>query len=186
MMSNKELLEYGKEIAREINSGKEFTYNGKKVNYAICGNSDYNQPLFILGYDDIREAQCFMNHGYVPYIIENEIKFLKKDEYFTFEEKNTIKNFMDIRMMRTDVWAETPTGIQFKVRRVNNDMYGNPMYHIEFDYKTWQKIVKVPSKERAIGRLYKEKFYITFQSYNLSDTIKYLFKNLKLNHGLED
>ena len=101
-------------------------------------------------------------------------------------EKNTIKNFIEIRMMRTNVWAETPTGIQFKVERVNNDIYGNPMYHIEFDCKTWQKIMKVPAKERAIGRLYKEKFYITFQSYNISDTIKYLFKNLKLNHGLED
>ena len=84
MMSNKELLEYGKRIAREINSGKEFTYEGKIVNYAICGNSDYNQALFILGYDDIREEQCFMNSGYIPYIIENEIKFLKQDEYFTF------------------------------------------------------------------------------------------------------
>ena len=60
------------------------------------------------------------------------------------------------------------------------------MYHIEFDWETWQKIIKVSAKERAIGRLYKEKGYITFQSYNLSDTIKYLFKNLKLNHGLED
>ena len=80
-----EIVRAAKEIAREINSGKEFTYNGKKVNYAVCGNSDYNQPLFILGYDNIREEQCFMNHGYVPYIIGNEIKFLKKDEYFTFE-----------------------------------------------------------------------------------------------------
>ena len=103
-----------------------------------------------------------------------------------FEEKNTIKNFMDVRMMRTDVWAETPTGIQFKVKRVNNDMCGNPMYHIEFDHKTWQEIIKVPAKERAIGRLYKEKFYISFQSYDASNTIKSLFENLKLNHGLED
>ena len=101
-------------------------------------------------------------------------------------EKNTIKNFIEIRMMRTNVWAETPTGIQFKVERVNNDIYGNPMYHIEFDCKTWQKIMKVPAKERAIGRLYKERGYISFQSYDASNTIKSLFENLKLNHGLED
>lgn len=186
MMSNKELLEYGKEIAREINSGKEFTFEGKKVNYAICGNSDYNQPLFIIGYDNIREEQCFMNSGYIPHIIGNEVKFLKQENYFTFEEKNIIKSFIDIRFMKTDVWAETPTGIQFRVERVNNDIYGNPMYHIEFDDKTWQEIMKVSAKERAIGRLYKEKCYISFQSYDVSNTIKTLFENLKLNHGLED
>ena len=97
-----------------------------------------------------------------------------------------IKKFENVYMMSDNAWAITPTGIQFKIKRVKNDVYGNPMYHIEFDEKTWQKIIKVPAKERAIGRLYKEKFYITFQSYNLSDTLKYLFKNLKLNHGLED
>ena len=97
-----------------------------------------------------------------------------------------IKKFENVYMMSDNTWAITPTGMQFKVRRVNNDMYGNPMYHIEFDYKTWQKIIKVPAKERAIGRLYKEKRYISFQSYDASNTIKSLFKNLKLNHGLED
>ena len=97
-----------------------------------------------------------------------------------------IKKFENVYMMSDNTLAITPTGIQFKIRRVNNDIYGNPMYHIEFDWETWQKIIKVSAKERAIGRLYKEKGYITFQSYNLSDTIKYLFKNLKLNHGLED
>ena len=97
-----------------------------------------------------------------------------------------IKKFENVYMMSDNTWAITPTGIQFKIKRVKNDVYGNPMYHIEFDYKTWQKIIKVPAKERAIGRLYKEKFYITFQSYNLSDTVKYLFENLKINHGLED
>ena len=97
-----------------------------------------------------------------------------------------IKKFENVYMMSDNAWAITPTGIQFKIKRVNNDIYGNPMYHIEFDSKTWQKVVKVSSKERAIGRLYKEKFYITFQSYNLSDTVKYLFENLKINHGLED
>ena len=97
-----------------------------------------------------------------------------------------IKKFENVYMMSDNTLAITPTGIQFKIRRVNNDIYGNPMYHIEFDWETWQKIIKVSAKERAVGRLYKEKGYITFQSYNLSDTIKYLFKNLKLNHGLED
>ena len=97
-----------------------------------------------------------------------------------------IQKFENVYMMSDNTRAVTPTGIQFKIKRVKNDVYGNPMYHIEFDGKTWEKVVKVSSKERAIGRLYKEKFYITFQSYNLSDTIKYLFKNLKLNHGLED
>ena len=97
-----------------------------------------------------------------------------------------IKKFDNIYMMSDNTWAITPTGIQFKIERVKNDVYGNPMYHIEFYGITWQEVVKVSSNERAIGRLYKEKFYITFQSYNVSDTIKYLFKNLKLNHGLED
>ena len=97
-----------------------------------------------------------------------------------------IKKFENVYMMSDNTWAITPTGIQFKVERVNNDMYGNPMYHIEFDYKTWQKIIKVPAKERAIGRLYKERGYISFQSYDASNTIKSLFRNLKLNHGLED
>ena len=97
-----------------------------------------------------------------------------------------IKKFENVYMMSDNTWAITPTGIQFKIKRVKNDVYGNPMYHIEFDGITFQEIVKVSSKERAIGRLYKEKGYITFQSYNVSDTIKYLFKNLKLNHGLED
>ena len=115
------------------------------------------------------------------------LEYGKEINYFEFEEeKNIIKNFMEIRMMKTDVWAKTPTGIQFKVERVNNDIYGNPMYHIKFDYQTWQKIIKVPAKERAIGRLYKEKGYISFQSYDVSNTIKGLFENLKLNHGLED
>ena len=97
-----------------------------------------------------------------------------------------IKKFENVYMMSDNTWAITPTGIQFKVKHVHNDMYGNPMYHIEFDFETWREIIKVSAKERAIGRLYKEKFYITFQSYNVSDTIKYLFTNLKLNHGLED
>ena len=97
-----------------------------------------------------------------------------------------IKKFENVYMMSDNTWAITPTGIQFKIKRVKNDVYGNPMYHIEFDCETWQKVVKVSSKERAIGRLYKEKFYITFQSYDASNTIKSLFKNLKLNHGLED
>ena len=97
-----------------------------------------------------------------------------------------IKKFENVYMMSDNTWAITPTGIQFKIKQVKNDVYGNPMYHIEFDGKTWQKVVKVSSKERAIGRLYKEKFYITFKSYNLSDTVKYLFENLKINHGLED
>ena len=97
-----------------------------------------------------------------------------------------IKKFENIYMMSDRTWAITPTGIQFKIKRVNNDVYGNPMYHIEFDSKTWQEVMKVSSKERAIGRLYKEKGYITFQSYNLSDTVKHLFENLKINHGLED
>ena len=97
-----------------------------------------------------------------------------------------IKKFENVYMMSDNTWAITSTGIQFKVRRVHNDMYGNPMYHIEFDLETWKEIIKVSAKEREIGRLYKEKGYISFQSYNLSDTIKNLFKNLKLNHGLED
>ena len=97
-----------------------------------------------------------------------------------------IKKFENAYMMSDNTWAITPTGIQFKIKQVKNDVYGNPMYHIEFDYKTWQKIIKVPAKERAIGRLYKEKGYISFQSYDASNTIKSLFKNLKLNHGLED
>ena len=97
-----------------------------------------------------------------------------------------IKKFEDVYMMSDNTLAITPTGIQFKIKQVKNDVYGNPMYHIEFDGKTWQKVVKVSSKERAIGRLYKEKFYITFQSYNLSDTLKYLFNNMNLDHGLED
>lgn len=97
-----------------------------------------------------------------------------------------IKKFESIYMMSDKTWAITPTGIQFKVTRVKNDVYGNPMYRIEFDSKTWQEVVKVSSKERAIGRLYKEKFYISFQSYNVSDTVKHLFSNMKLNHGLED
>ena len=97
-----------------------------------------------------------------------------------------IQKFENVYMMSDNTWAITPTGIQFKIKQVKNDVYGNPMYHIEFDGKTWQKVVKVSSKERAIGRLYKEKFYITFQSYNLSDTLKYLFNNMNLDHGLED
>ena len=97
-----------------------------------------------------------------------------------------IKKFENVYMMSDNTWATTTTGIQIKIERVKNDVYGNPMYHIGFDGKTLQEVVKVSSKKRAIGRLYKEKFYITFQSYNLSDTIKYLFKNLELNHGLED
>ena len=97
-----------------------------------------------------------------------------------------IKKFENVYMMSDRTWAITPTGIQFKIKRVNNDIYGNPMYHIEFDSKTWQEVMKVSSKERAIGRLYKEKGYITFQSYNLSDTVKHLFENLKLDNGLED
>lgn len=97
-----------------------------------------------------------------------------------------IKKFDDIYMMGDSIWAETPTGMVFNVERVNNNIYGNPMYHITFDTMTWLKVIKVSAKERAIGRLYKEKFYITFQSYNLSDTIKHLFENLNLNHGLED
>ena len=95
-----------------------------------------------------------------------------------------IKKFEDVYM--NDGWMTTPTGIEFKIKSVHNDIYGNPMYHIEFDYQTWQEVIKISAKERRIGRLYKEKFYISFQSYNLSDTIKYLFENLKLNHGLED
>lgn len=97
-----------------------------------------------------------------------------------------IKKFENIYMMSDKTWAVTPTGIQFKIERIHNDYYGNPMYHIEFDYNTWQDIMKVPAKERAIGRLYKERGYITFQSYNLSNTIEHLFNNMKLNHGLKD
>ena len=97
-----------------------------------------------------------------------------------------IKKFENVYMMSDNTWGVTPTDIEFRIYRVHNDIYGNPMYHIEFDSKTWQEVVKVSSKERAIGRLYKEKFYISFQSYNVSDTVKYLFKNLKLDHGLED
>lgn len=97
-----------------------------------------------------------------------------------------IKKFDDVYMMNDYDWATTPTGMQFKVEKVNNDIYGNPMYHITFDWKTWLYVIEVPSKERKCGRLYKDKGYISFQSYNLSDTLKYLFDNMKLDHGLED
>ena len=56
-----------------------------------------------------------------------------------------IKKFENVYMMSDNTWAITPTGIQFKITRVKNDVYGNPMYHIEFDGKTWQKVVKVSS-----------------------------------------
>lgn len=72
-------LENAKKIGREITNGDGFTYNGKKANYAFAGKNDYMQDVFILGYDDIREARCFADSGYSPYITANkEIKFLKK------------------------------------------------------------------------------------------------------------
>ena len=78
-------LENAKEVARAINNGSGFTFNGKKVDYAVAGITSNGQATIIVGYDSIRETSCFEISGYRPGITDSkEVKFLKQETYYTF------------------------------------------------------------------------------------------------------
>lgn len=78
-------LENAKEVARTINNGSGFTFNGKKVDYAVAGITSNGQATIIVGYDSIRETSCFEISGYRPVITDSkEVKFLKQETYYTF------------------------------------------------------------------------------------------------------
>ena len=62
--------------------------------------------------------------------------------------------------------------VLINVYRVKNDMYGNPMYHISFYNLNNRNITE--NYKGKLGRYYKAKGYISFQSYNLSNSISYM------------
>ena len=62
--------------------------------------------------------------------------------------------------------------LYINVYRVKNDINGNPLYHISFYNKYMENITEI--FKGKIGRYYKNKKYITIQSYNLSNTIRYI------------
>ena len=95
-----------------------------------------------------------------------------------------IKSFDEISYYGDD-WYRTPNGLRFCIQRMNNNIYGNPSYHLCFDdYDQLKKIKAVKSANR-IGRLYYSKGYLYFNSYNIGYDLNTLFDRCGIETGLE-
>ena len=64
----------------------------------------------------------------------------------------------------------------FKIERVNNDVYGNPMYKFQL-FKDFTSINE--SLKGLVTRCYKTKGYSLIQSYNISQDIEYIFNKIE-------
>lgn len=85
---------------------------------------------------------------------------------------NTIQiNKLD-QILSSEKTLYSYNNILINVYRVNNDVYGNPLYHIRFFNNNNENITE--KYKGKMGRYYKNKGYLTVQSYNLSNTIQYL------------
>lgn len=60
--------------------------------------------------------------------------------------------------------------LYINIYRVKNDMYGNPMYHA-FIYDSNENNISENYK-KAFVRYYKKGQYLSFQSYNISNSLK--------------
>ena len=95
-----------------------------------------------------------------------------------------IKNFNEISSYGDNQWYRTPNGLCFCINRVNNNIYGNPAYHLYFDdFDQLRKIKAVKSSNR-IGRLYYDKGYLYFNSYNVGHDLEHLFKKCNIETDL--
>ena len=61
------------------------------------------------------------------------------------------------------------------VKRVKNDVSGNPMYHINIKNNRWNVITE--KYKGKVGKFYKRGQYISVQSYNIGETLKRILED---------
>ena len=78
----------------------------------------------------------------------------------------------------------TPNGTTFILERIGNDIYGNPLYHLRLDRFGFEKLCNIKASER-IGRLYRDKKFLSLQSYNTGYDLERLFKKCGIETDLK-
>ena len=81
-------------------------------------------------------------------------------------------NFVD-KVYLVDASNEDETYQDYTLKRVNNDIYGNPMYRLT--------LTKGQFKHSKVAhRNYRSSQYYLLQSYNIKDTLDRLFQDLDM------
>ena len=89
------------------------------------------------------------------------------DTIFVME---SLDDFNNIRVGSQDTYYHY-NDLIVKVRRVNNDMFGNPLYHVTLS-KDYENMTYRMRGCSAVYRCYGSRGYCTVQSYNIQDSIK--------------
>lgn len=82
----------------------------------------------------------------------------------------SLNDFDCISVNYHDSWYHY-NDIIVKVKRVNNDMFGNPLYHVTLS-KDFENMTYRMKGCPSVYRCYSSKGYCTVQSYNIQDSIK--------------
>jgi hypothetical protein len=102
--------------------------------------------------------------------IFNIKKWEQIDNNILFDNKTTI---------------ETPNNTRFVLEWRGCNFYGNPSYRLYLNDADFRKLCSLKSTDR-IGRLYKEKGYLYFTSYNVGYDLERLFKKCGIETGLDE
>ena len=78
----------------------------------------------------------------------------------------------------------TPNNTEFHLSAIGCNYYGNPAYRLYLEDEAWEKLCNIKSSDR-IGRLYKDKGYLYFTSYNVGYELEILFKKCNIITDLE-
>ena len=80
----------------------------------------------------------------------------------------------------------TPNDTRFQIERKGLNVYGNPVYRL---YMNRENMTKIKNSKNKIGRVYhfeeEEKCFLSFTSYNVSSTLKFLFDNCGIQSELK-
>lgn len=102
-----------------------------------------------------------------------ELQFFEKDNARIWEVES-VKDLDRVYADNNDTYYYNE--YQFKIKRVNNDINGNPLYKIQLS-KNFEDITS--SLKGLVYRCYPSKKYALIQSYNLSNSLENIFSKIK-------